>query len=134
MKPSNIRPIIAENFAPEDRDMIARLGGVLNYFMRQMIEILSENVDFDNLAWELATVNVLVDANGSPIQLTQFRSSINNPQGVIVVKAQNTSNIGTYPTAQPFISYTPTGGGVIRVDNVSGLQVDNKYTLSIIVF
>jgi hypothetical protein len=76
MKPSNVRQIVAQDFKPEDQDMAARLGGVLNYFMRQMVEILNENVDFDNLAWEVITVDVQVDANGIPVQTTRFTSDV----------------------------------------------------------
>ena len=130
MKPSNIRQIISEDYKTEDRDTISRLGGVLNYFMRQIIEILSGNVDLDNMTWELLEVDVTVDADGTPNQVTRFNSSIINPRGIFVV---NATNISSYPTSQPFISFTPQGGGIITVNNVSGLQADTKYKLKFIV-
>jgi len=133
MKPSNVRQIIAEDFAPEDREMISRLGGVLNYFMRQIVEILSENVDFDNLSWELTTIEVTVDSGGIPTQLTRFQADVNSPRGLIIINARNQTNLTSYLTATPFISYTPLGGGVIRIDHVAGLNPDEKYRLTAIV-
>jgi hypothetical protein len=133
MKPSNVRQIIAEDFAPEDREMISRLGGVLNYFMRQMVEILSENVDFDNLAWELTTIEVTVDADGIPTELTRFRADKISPRGVIIINAINQTNPTGYVTATPFVTSTPVGNGIIRINHVAGLNPDEKYRLTAIV-
>lgn len=133
MKPSNIRQLIAEDFAPEDRQMIARLGGVLNYFMRQITEILNENVDFDNLTWDLITVNVTVDANGVPNQTTKFSSDVQVPRGLTVIKATNLTNTVTYPDNAPFVSFTPEGSGISKINHVTGLQADNTYQLVLMV-
>jgi hypothetical protein len=133
MKPSNVRQIVAQDFKPEDQDMAARLGGVLNYFMRQMVEILNENVDFDNLAWDVITVDVQVDANGIPLQTTRFTSNVTSPSGLLIMSARNITNSVTYPTTAPFISFTPQGNGVVKIDHVTGLQIDNTFRLTVIV-
>lgn len=134
MKLSNVRQLIAEDFSPEDREMISRLGSVLNYFMRQVVELSDENIDFDNLVWDIVSFSVTVDANGLPLQETRFRCDVNSPRGLQVIKAVNTTNSLTYPSSQPFISYTPQGGNIIKVNHVSGLQADNTYQFTVIAF
>ena len=133
MRLSNIRQIIAEDFPDADKDMVSRLGGILNYFMRQVVELSNNNIDFENMTWDLATIEVTVDANGSPVTQTKFSTDINSPRGLQVIRAQNLTNIIIYPTNQPFISYTPEGSGIIRLDNVTGLQANNKYRLTVVV-
>jgi len=132
MKLSNVRQIIAEDFQPEDRDMVSRLGGVLNYFMRQVVELSDANIDFDNLAFDILNVEVTVDTNGIPLQSTRFNSKVSNPRGLMVINASNLTNSVVYPTSNPFITFTPQGGGIIKIDHISGLVLENKYRLVII--
>lgn len=130
---ANIRQITSENFAPEDRDLINKLGTNLNFFMRQVINLSNGNIDFDNLTFDIRTFTVSVDANGNPINSLDFRSSVTSPKGTIVINATNTTNPGTYPTNAPFMTITPQGGGIARVNNITGLQANDQYLITVIV-
>jgi hypothetical protein len=134
MQLSNVRQIVAEEYSPEDRETISRLGGVLNFFMRQVVELSNNNVDFDNLTWDLIQLDVTVDANGSPVPRARFSSSVAKPTGLLVINAQNITNSLTYPTGAPFINFTPQGSGIAEINNISGLQAENKYRLTVVVF
>lgn len=133
MRLSNVRQIVSEDFKPEDRDTIARLGGILNFFMRQVVQLSNGNIDFENTPWDIISVDVTV-TSGTPNSTTRFNTQVTNPRGMIVINAQNLTTSSNFPTSQPFISFTPKGDGITTVNHVSGLQNDEKYRLTVIVF
>lgn len=134
MKLSNVQQIATEDFAADDADLVSRLGGVLNYFMRQVVEMSDGNVDFDNLSFDIRTVEVIVDADGVPITRTQFAANVANPRGMQVISARNLAITNNYPNSQPFLSFTPTGNGLQTVNHVSGIQENQKYSLTVIIY
>lgn len=130
----NIRRVIVEEFPQEDQQTVAKLATILNHFMENVYNVLNKNVDFTNLNQELIDVIVTVDGSGIPTQVTKFATSnIRNPQGVIVIRAINKTNSSNYPTSAPFISYTPLGGNLQRINNISGLQASQEYQLRLLV-
>lgn len=131
---SNVRRIIAEDFPDEYQAIISRLGGVLNYFMEEVVELSNGNVDFQNLDQQLIQFEVQVDSDGKPTLNDKILTNKINPNGIQVIKALNLTNNSIYPTGQPFISFTPSGNGFITINNISGLPADNKFFLTIIVY
>lgn len=125
----NLRRIIAEDFDEQDRQLVSKLGGNLNQFMEQVYEAFQGNIDFTNTNEELASYDVTVDGSGSPTTTNKFRSDLTRIEGVQVIRATNLSNPATYPTTAPFLSFTPEGGGIFRVDNVTGLTSGDNWRL-----
>jgi hypothetical protein len=126
---TNVQRIIIEDFQEEDRDTVSKLANILNYYMTQNTDIINGRLDYDNINKELVTLEVTVDAKGTPIQATNFSSS----QGLIggtVLRAQNLTNSVIFPLSQPFVSFTPIQAGLYRVSNITGLQPNNKYRLT----
>lgn len=134
MKLSNVRQIIAEDFPQEYRPIVERLGGVLNYFMRQVVELSNGQIDFENTQWAVSNVEVTVDASGIPTQATRVLVNKNNPKGLSVIRSQNLTNSTIYPTNAPFVSYVAEGNNVIRITHVTGLPANNKFRLTFISF
>jgi len=134
MKLSNVRQIIAEDFPEESRPIVERLGGVLNYFMRQVVELNNGQIDFENTQWAVSNVEVTVDASGIPTQVTRVLVNKNNPKGLSVIRSQNLTNSTIYPTNAPFVSYVSEGNNVIRITHVTGLPANNKFRLTFISF
>jgi len=125
---TNVQRIIIEDFQEEDRDTVSKLANILNYYMTQNTDIINGRLDYDNINKQLVTIEVTVDANGKPIQATNFSAEAGLIGGT-VLRAQNLTNSAVFPTAQPFISFSPVQSGLYRINNISGLQPNNKYRL-----
>ena len=127
----NLRRIVAEDFDEENRQLVAKLGSNLNQFMEQVYEAFQGNIDFSNVNEELIDYDVTVNGSGTPTTTNKFKSDLFRLQGVQVVRATNISTVGTYPTSCPFISFTPEGGGIYRVDNITGLNSGDRWRLKL---
>jgi len=133
-KLSNVQRIRPEDFDSEYDQLILQLGGILNEFMQQVVDLSDDNVDFENLDQNLIQFDVTVDAAGNMTSTNQINVGKTNPNGMSVIYAQNLTNSLVYATSQPFISYVPQGNGLVTVRNVSGLPANNKFKITAIVY
>ena len=124
----NVQRITPEDYSEDDRDLVERLANNLNYFMTQVLDVGNGRLDYENFNKELKTIEITVDANGRPIQTSSF-SATNGLVGTNVIFSLNLTNGALYPTSMPHISWTPTQTGVYKINNISGLQANNKYRL-----
>jgi len=101
--------------------------------MDDVVDTVNGNLDFDNLNQEILTFSIEVDSTGVPITNGLFRIGTNRARGFIVLSARNLTNSNTYPEGQPFISFTYSGntGQIIKILNITGLQENNEYELTI---
>lgn len=127
---TNVQRIIIEDFQEEDRETVSKLANILNYFMTQVTDTVNGRLDYENINKQAVTVDVTVDASGKPIQTTNF-SAQQGLLGASVIRAQNLTNSAVFPTGQPFVSFTPVQSGLYRVSNITGLQPNNKYRLTL---
>lgn len=133
MRLSNVRQIISEDYAKEDQNLVNKLGVVLNYFMREVVELSNGSIDFDNLTWELRQVELTVNNEGVPTTTTRFNSSVVIPRGTYVINVINQTNPSEILTSAPFIGYTPDGNGINKINYITGLQPENRYLVTFIV-
>ena len=128
----SIKRIVKEEFKSEDRETIEKLAFILNSFMTQVIDTVNGKIDFRNLNQEVKTINVVVNSNGVPTTTTKIKHNLlTKIQGIICIDARNLTNTTLYPTNAPFLSFTP-GEGVATIKNITGLQANNKYSLTLI--
>lgn len=131
MKIPTFQRIVKEDFKKDDQDAADKLGYVLNNFCETLVTALNKRLTIaDNLAMEYKTLTLTVDSTGKPISATSFTTALGQLQGIIVVQAINITNSITYPTAAPWVSWTQKGTSVV-VNNISGLQANNKYQLTL---
>jgi hypothetical protein len=128
-----IKRIKVEDFKEEDRDTVAKLANVLNTALEQIQSALTNNLTFsENFRGQMKDIEVTVDSSGVPTVDTSFKSSLSSScKGLWVIKAENLTSSGTYPTAAPYVSFTESSGQ-IYVEKITGLQSANKYRLRII--
>ena len=69
----NVRKILAQDYADENRTLIAKLSEVLNTFMTETTETINGNIDFDNLRQQLKVFKVTVDGSGTITSSNQIR-------------------------------------------------------------
>jgi hypothetical protein len=134
MKLNNITQIRAEDFDPELQETMEQLGTVLNTFMQQVVELADGRVDFENRVESIIQFEVTVDSSGNPIQNNKVKTKNSSIRGFDVIRAYNLTNSNIYPTQKPFVNYKEVGSGVIEMQNIVGLQSDNKYLLTAIVY
>ena len=124
----NVQRIIVEDFSEEDQDAAGKLAGILNYFMTQSVDVINGRLSHENMNRELITLEVTVDANGTPTTTTRFTAT-QGIQGSTVLRAVNKTNSAVYADSQPFISFAPIGATLYKINNIKGLQANNKYQL-----
>lgn len=128
----NTKRIVKEDFQSEYHELVGKLAYVLNRFMEQTVDVLNGKVDDENLASDIVVSEITVDASGVPTGNNLIKSAVSNPKGTNVIRAINRTNIGTYATNQPFISYEAgPSPNIIKIKKISGLQANNKYELTI---
>jgi hypothetical protein len=126
----NVKRIRREDFKDEDQETIDGLAFILNRFMTQVVDTVNGNIDYANIKHELKTFTVEVDANGIPKKTTKIKVTASRIAGTVVIKYKNLTNLGTYPTSGPTISFT-NNIGFITIDHVTGLQADEQYQLTV---
>lgn len=132
-KINNYRRISTSEYSGENAQMIETLASSLNPFMREVTDVINGNIDFDNLNQNIIEFEVTVNASGIP-QNKQLNAGSSNVKGFNVISAINVSNKEIYPTAHPFISFTPTGNSVVNINNISGLPANEKFLIRTIVY
>jgi hypothetical protein len=133
MKLTNVKRIVAEDFAEEDRDLVNKLGGLVNEVFEQLAQGLNKNISIrDNMNEDIINVDVYVNANGTPLVPTQFKYILRgNCVGISVINAVNLDNPANYPVSAPFVSFNQTSGSLITITNIKGLQPTTSYRLTL---
>lgn len=135
MQLDNVSYINPSDYPEEMRDAIDTLGGNLNSFMEQVVELSRSNIDFENTTQELLTFDVTVGANGVPISAVNIRTSKKSiPVGFNIISARNMVSASSYPTGAPFISFTPKGNFFTEINHISNLVANQKYRVTVIVY
>lgn len=127
--------IVAEDFEEEDQGLITKLAFTLNSFFEQVAFAFNKNITIeDNLNMEIKEVVITVNASGFPTTQAQFQSSLRTKvRGLLVLRAFNQTNPGTYPTSAPFISFEQNNN-LLTIQHVTGLQAAESYKLQILSF
>lgn len=129
MKPPDLKRISKEDYPAQYQDLIDKLAFPLNSFMEQVRNILSGNVDFENLSRELVTIRIQTDINSRPISLPSFKSKLRTRvRGLVPVSLSVLSSSNTYPAQAPFISFTQNGS-IVTLTNIAGLSPETTYEL-----
>lgn len=133
-KISNFRRISAEDYSGENQQIIEKIAYNLNPFMQEVTDVINGNLDFSNLSFNIIRATLTVNANGTPVGTDQLNVGINNPNGFTVIAATNTINSVSYTPGQPFISFTPQGNNIVKINNISNLTANIPFLLTILVF
>lgn len=130
-KITNIKRLIKEDFPPEQQDLIDKLAYVVNPFFDQVVAAFNKGINTDNLTRQILEVTV----NNTAGRITpgvQFKNTLNTNKilGINIIKAMNITNPAVYPTQAPWISWS-INENIITINNITGIQDNNKYTLTL---
>lgn len=132
MKLPSFKRLYSSDFAATYKQLVDKLSSTLNYGVEVLYDALNNGLTFeDNFLGTSASVTLMVDSTGAPTQSAVFTlDQANKVDGVLVLAAANQANSTTYPTGAPFISGTQSGT-MYTINNVTGLQPNTSYTLSL---
>jgi acetaldehyde dehydrogenase (acetylating) len=133
MKFTSIRRIIKEDFPSKDRELVGKMAQPINNMFQFQATVFNNGITFsDNINCQIKDIDITVDATGKPTSAVVFKSTLKtSSQGILVIKATNLTNSDIYPTGAPFVS-SSENNSQITINNVTGLQAGQKYTLRII--
>lgn len=134
MNLNNVNEIRPDDFSKDDRNVASQLASILNPFMQEVKELSDGRIDFENRVESFRQLEFTVDANGVPLLNNKINTGNSGLRGFQVVAAFNQTNAAVTVDSQPFIAYTPIGGGTVTVNKITGLVPNNKYLLNVIVY
>lgn len=133
MNVSFLRRLIKEDFPQQYKDLVGKIGYVINPAMEQLSLVLKNNITWtDNMAAQVINIAVTVDSTGTPTGQISFASNLNSPiNHIMVTRAVNATNSTSYVTGAPFVSFLQDGNSVI-IQNITGLPPNATFNLTMI--
>lgn len=126
----NIKRILSGDYQKEHQNSVSQLAEILNYFMEQVTNVINGGLTYENFNMEVKNIEVTVDTSGKPLTGVKFVAG----RGLIghdVINHINLTNNSIFPISKPYITWTTTEAGVYTIRNISGLQANNKYRLTL---
>lgn len=124
----------ASDFDQQYQGLINQLALIFNNNMQSLFTAFNNGISLaDNIACQVATVPITVDASGNTTNSAQFAIQVPNMRisGLTVIRAVNTSNSNILPTGAPFCSYTPASQSV-TINNITGLQTGYQWSITVV--
>lgn len=133
MRLQNFKRLFKGDFPVQFQDLVDRLSYTINHGFELLFDALNNKLTFrDNFLATVKDVEVELDATGAPKKQTSMSLNFTNRvDGCFVIRAENLTNTGTYPTGAIFITFTQNENGII-FNNITGLQSDNVYKLRVV--
>lgn len=131
MQLPNVKRIIVEDFPRDSREIVAKLAGILNEHMEQVVNLSRKNVGIDNLNRAIITIEITVDANGIPQGVNQINTTLNTYSGKNIVDVQSLKAGTVNVTSAPYLDCTPQGGGIVKINRFYGLPANTKLRVKI---
>lgn len=134
MATTQFKRIVIEDFNDEERKLVSKLAYIINDAFDIITYSLNKGLSIkDNLKQDITTLTVTVDANGKPKIPSSLKYVLSsNCQGIIVIRAINSTNPSIFPEQTPFVNFTQNSPGILTIDNISGLQANQEYKLTLI--
>ena len=134
-KLGEFKRLVREDFSGDDQALVEKLAFTINPALESISQALNKNLTFeDNINSQIRDIEVKTHPSvlGRLSPSVSYKSTLKgNTKGLVCIRAENIDNPSTYPTGQPFISYSENNGQ-ISILNVTGLQLNSKYKLKIL--
>ena len=129
-KIGSTKKILAESFAPEDRELAQALGSVLNPTIELIIQALNKRLNIaDNLDQEIVKFDVNVSA-GSINTDIKVRTNLQQVTGALVINING--NAGVLPSGPVQAQGVYKSGNIVNIQTLTGLESDGKYTITML--
>ena len=128
---SNIRRIIVEDYEKDMQPTIERLSNTLNNFMEEVVNLSRGNIDYVNLDRTKIVLDVSVDANSKPINLSQIQTGLSSFSGSIIINVQGVNSSTDVVISTPYLDCTYQGNGLVKINRIFGLPTAKKMRVTI---
>lgn len=128
---NKVRRLDAGDFPKENKDLVTKLGFIVNPFFNFITDVLSNKLSFkDNMNAEVLDISLTAPIN--PTNTLSIKTNLKTPCiGVLCVYIRNESNQAAVLTTPPFFEWTQDGNQVI-IHNITGLTSGNDYLIRVI--
>lgn len=121
----------AEDFDSDNQELINKIAFIYNPFADEVFQTLDRGVDYNNLNRQISQVTISINNTGTIVNPPSIKTTLKTKvMGINVINATNQVNTATYPLSTPFVSWS-LSNGLLNILNVSGLQNDSTYTLTL---
>lgn len=131
---SSYRRIYDQDYQGPNQQLVSQLATPINQSFSELYTALNNGLTFqDNFLATVATVNVVVDANGTPTGNTQFKLGAYQTtlSGVLVMNAFGAQDATQLPSSGVFIGFKKNNN-YVTIQTVKGLTAGITYTLTVI--
>jgi len=128
-KLSDIRRIVPEDYEEDFQESAEMIAGSYNEFADEIYQIVNGGLDFENLARSLVSIDITFDASGNPVGNSSIVTRLAYVSMIHLGKVQNLTNGSARLTQIPFIDWTYTGNGAVRITYGIGFTAGTKYRL-----
>lgn len=135
MKLPSFKRIFSQDFSQDDQSLVSQLSLTINQGLEQLYFALNNGLSLsDNIAGTVTEFTVQVASSGIPTSRTTFKlRDANRITQIVVGKADNLTNSGTYPTGGIFVSWTQVPEGIL-VNHITGLQPGDQYLIRVMAY
>ena len=130
-KLSDIRRIVPEDFESEDRPAAEKIAGSYNDFADELYQVINGQLDFDNFARNKVTIDIAFQADGSLLVPVSVKTSLSSVTMLHIGNVQNMTNSSERLTVAPFLGWTFSGNGFIKINYGIGFSVGKKYRITL---
>jgi hypothetical protein len=135
VKLSNYRRMFEQDFSPEDRPLISKLGVSINSSFEELYNALNNKITIrDNISATIGEFTVTVDSEGIPKNKTSFKLENNQTivEGLLVINVTGAKDSSILPTGGVFVSFVRNENFII-IQNIKGLEPEQLYKIKVIV-
>jgi hypothetical protein len=128
---NKVRRLDSGDFPKENKDLITKLGFIVNPFFNFITDVLSNKLTFkDNMNAEVLDISLTAPIN--PTNQLKIKTNLKTPCiGLICVYIRNETNQSATLTTPPFIEWSQQGDQII-LNNITGLTAANDYLIRVI--
>jgi hypothetical protein len=130
-KLSSVRRIIPEDFKKEDQDVANIIASSYNDFADELFLTVNGKLDFDNLARSKVIVDIVFDANGTPVGQVNVATGLTSVAIINIGKVQNLTNSAARLTAAPYLDWSFQGQGLLRILYGRGFTAGTRYRVTL---
>lgn len=134
-KLSFLKRIVSEDYDKQYQSLVSKLSYIINTALEAIAAALNKGLTFeDNFNSQVKDLELTVDSDSVPQLTTSFKYELKTQCiGIIVIRATAKTAVITYPTSQPWVSFSESNGQ-INILKITGIQSGTKYQLRLVAF
>jgi hypothetical protein len=126
----NVKKINVSDFSKANTADMQKLARSLNPFFDSVQQVLNKGLTVgEHLPFEYLYFDVTVDGTGTPLANLKLPISLSNVKGMLIIKAEAS---GSFPTANPFISFT-IDKNIATINKVLGIPANVNFKMTVMV-